>query len=730
MHVQRTERGIIRTLIGHNWLVIYAIILVAVPQLWFKDGYFFAGGDIAPPLFSARSLHALQSTWSPYNFGAPGFSIVQLPYALFFVILQTIGIPPWLCQRILYTLLFAGAALSMYYLTSSVFTNDSGGAAVASFFYAFNIMEVQSVLNPVVQASYLLTPLLMALLFNGARAFSNKHLLYIMVASLLLPLVFFNPATFLVLIGTLATFSLFLVLFSHDERWHVLRYLSTAIFLAILVNAWWILPTAYMLFSGTGSNPSFTVTVKTPLQDSLWTMSRNLLANVLSLNDIWSWTQQEYFSFDLKLYESPVMIFLSFMPAFLAGGGLLLHRRKDRSVVTFFGIFGVVALFLEKGVNSPAGLIYWILYDHAPLFWLFRSPKFLTPIIVAYSALLTALCSALSDFRTSVRRALFFAIVLLIVSSSVAQAFPMFNGQIVPPSYPTRDRALISIPDYWFDAGNWIRNQTGIFRVLILPIDPNYSVRYNWGYYGTDSLPLSLISFESIVVTPPPTPYGGGYGTAAAGITIGSYFYSAIMAGNSSLLANLLTRFNVRFVVERTDVDSTLTEIMSPQDVSNFLSAIPGLSHVRTFGQIQVYEYRDYGPRLKFIGPGQVTHISRGSAAEYTIDYSAKGRTTLVFFESYDPNWRLYYENATPSGYFGENPISPFLYDRYAMAWNFTTYGRGKITLVYVPQQLFELSALLSTSTLLVVAVLLMRSSLSTVRIVKKTRAGSSSAAS
>ena len=57
--------------------------------------------------------------------------------------------------------------------------------------------------------------------------------------------------------------------------------------------------------------------------------------------------------------------------------------------------------------------------------------------------------------------------------------------------------SYVKIPDYWYQATDWINSRPGDGKVLLTPIDDFYEMPYNWtksdGYYGTDQLIDSLI---------------------------------------------------------------------------------------------------------------------------------------------------------------------------------------------------------------------------------------------
>ena len=139
--------------------------------------------------------------------------------------------------------------------------------------------------------------------------------------------------------------------------------------------------------------------------------------------------------------------------------------------------------------------------------------------------------------------------------------------------YPTGGFA--AIPHYWNQAADWIEGHQGAQTTLLVP-GATFG-EYTWG--KPEDEPLSVLTSTSVTsraVVPP-----GSNGNTVMLSTI----EDAISTGTAQPgMAEYLSRSGIDYVVERNDLDLTLTGAPPPASVHQVLSETPGLTEVASFG--------------------------------------------------------------------------------------------------------------------------------------------------
>ena len=170
----------------------------------------------------------------------------------------------------------------------------------------------------------------------------------------------------------------------------------------------------------------------------------------------------------------------------------------------------------------------------------------------------------------------------------------------------------IQIPNYWYQATDWVNSQQGNWRVLLTPLDDFYQMPYTWGYYGTDQLIDRLIE-KPIISTDVLNSYVVNPQTAS---TLQELSY-AIRHGRDNEFKALLDLLNVKYILQRNDVVSNLTgritlpdgilasnsSIMSPDLMKSFFEKQSYLKLTKTFGALNIYEYTDSRPSFYVTTP-------------------------------------------------------------------------------------------------------------------------------
>jgi hypothetical protein len=581
-----------------------AILFVAglVPLLWYNPGYIISNGDSFPSfLNSQKTLSSGTYLWTESAMGTADLMPARLIYQYLGVVLSYLGLSVGGIEILFQILFLMGAGFSMFLLTRTVYPNHELAPLIAGMFYMFNFFVLQSRLNLGFVWAYAFLPLLMALLIRAVEAAyqpdsrkSNRSVIFFaIVSTVAFSVASINPANIALMLLGLAVLGLYELL---KYRKNLKPFFSTflkTLLVSVPINLWWLLPMLNVYsFSPEALNSQIAV-------DSWsWTHSRSSFFNLFWFNGIWGWLP-EYVPY-FRAYSNPLLQILVFVPFGVGVSALLFRSNKSRfNAFIMLAVLGF--LFLAKGVHEPFGQVNHALYDYVPLMNMFREPasKF-TMLIVLFMSLLIGYAGArLANLNANrYRRFVHVAVPVFLVAVFVVASFPLINNPLETrtdiSNYPSSHySSYVQVPKYWYDATSWINSQEGAYAVLFTPLDDFYMMPYNWGYYGVDHLLYRLIEKPTI---------GGDYrydyvlksGTLS---TLDALSY-AVNNGNATSFKTLLDFLNVKYILQRNDVNTTERNLLTPSQMGVFLSEQPYLHIVKSFGQLDIYEYSEAKPSI------------------------------------------------------------------------------------------------------------------------------------
>ena len=500
----------------------------------------------------------------------------------------------------------------MYYLTKTVYSTLKIAGFAAGFFYMFNFFALDNRENIGFLWTYAFLPLLLALFVKIANATYqkdksvNKNIFYFALTSVVaFSFASINPANLALLSFGLGIFGIYYVVKFRKQLRQLLVSLGKIAGLAIPINLWWIIPVLnYYVFSSQALNSSVNVS------DWSWTHIRASFLNLFWLNGFWGWSRQYVPTSTFNWYSNPFLVILVFVPFLVAASALFFKSEKSRFNLYIMGSI-LVLLFLASGLyyylydpHFHFGELNWLLYQYVPLMSMFREPisKF-TLLTVPFLALLIGYAVGnlanvkFKGFNFRFKKVLAVSLLLL---TFVASVYPLINN-------PLQSSAQVKIPDYWYQATDWINSQPGSGKVLLTPLDDFYQMPYNWtnGYYGTDQLIDSLID-KPIISTDSLNSYKINNDSATTLLELGR----AIRFGKIDEFNDLLNVLSVKYVLQRNDIDRSLPDrntlqdgtmisegsIMSPDYMKIFFANQSYLQLMKTFGNIDIYEYTNATP--------------------------------------------------------------------------------------------------------------------------------------
>lgn len=690
-----------------------------------------ANFPVYPVEYFVSQLHLWNSKLA-LGFDSTFLFIPQLfPNSSVLAALDFVGLPLSVVNRLwfIFCLFFYG--LSMYYLTSTLVTGRRRRIAslVAAVFYIFNVYTIILLANG--QVTVLLTfaamTFLLAFYIRGLDAGDKSGRKYLILFALFTTLLMASNAS----CAAMALFVLVIywIFFNLTTRGkdivNSIKFSLKALALSIILNTWWLAPTISWYILSPKQISSFLLNPQTPGVLKI-TSAYASLRRVIFL--VGAPILPKHYTFASYFLSWPGKILLVSLIS-VAFVGLLV---KNRYRLYFLSLI-LVGVFFGMGVHPPFGFAYQWLWNHFPSWQMFRSPyKFASILALSYAFLIglaTAEIFYLARERLKILRRVSDSplpvMVLLAVAALIfINSWPMLTGNLAGYASP------ITIPEYYFQARQWLQAQKDNYRMFILPQESWYT-RYTWAPYDMPDI-LWHISPKPIVRNY----LGGTFNVESEAIhrTALENFYSGKIASAEALLELM----GVRYVLLRKDTELD-PDLGTPPlaQLKNRLGGPGRLRLVRKFGQLDLYEssfalpqiYAANNVRLirgnaRNIGKadyridGKIAYpalflssdLSQGeelfvqehteSGSEIVLEVKHKNPTFyklrvqagepfyLVFSESFDPKWIACIN--------GHKIANHFKVNGYANAWYVSRMGDFDIEVKYQPQDIFLYSMIIS----------------------------------
>lgn len=592
------------------WFSLILVILGLISIItWFKPGYLIAGLDYFPPLDPFNAIKECQFIWNPKMGGTSSFTdpVKVFPLYTFWAFFKLFGLDPLITQKLWFIFIFLSSGVSMYYLTSVLMQKGKYGTGriFAALFYMINpyIISDDYYFQEATILGYIFTPLLLGIFIRGLnkKEGSNKYVILFSIATLLLLTSAANPAVYAIFWLVISAYFIYHICLEGKKKFYNLFFLTKIIGLCILLNLWWIISFSLPLISNVEGLPAG-INTDWVLQKS----SESSFLNVFRLLGKWAWDLEfrgsPYFPY-ASSYSTPIMLIVTYLIPILAFSALL-FKPKDKRVL-FFTILSVVSIFLAKGIHPPLEFINEFLYLHLPGFIIFREPvtKFNLITTLSYAVLIGITTSEVYNYLRKNKKIIgllaskvFIIFVLLTIFTS---GWPLITGDVVIHNRGILHDYHVKIPPYWFEGAEWINSQEGNFKVFLLPQNPFVSVNYGWGYGGVD-ITRRLVYKPLLTVFP-----GGQPITPERTTQLLHSTYQTIHSNSTTKLYKLLGLFNVRYILQRNDLDwvwynMTETNVDLPEHIKSVLSSQKGIHLEETIGKLDFYKIEDeyFVPRI------------------------------------------------------------------------------------------------------------------------------------
>ena len=534
-------------------------ILSLTPLLWFHGSQVILGHDSGFRLNFVDHIHNLFYGWNPYvNFGVDwslyhGFILIQGIESVFSYIFSSVS----LGERLTFVYWFFSIGFSMYLFLRYFFPGKKFRplrmVGPVFFMYNFYILNAWTIAERAKFSLYIALPLMIVIFFRTVL----KEWSALKGAALFGLLFFFyngggSPPLYG---GILVTFGLLVIYFLFsDFRGNIARLISISILFGIsfcLFNAYWIIPQYGLIRDSYAGAVSSRGGIEGLIAWEKEISKYASIPNLLRLQGFPDWygnADHPYASF----YISNLLLrFASFIPIVTVIFGLFWIRfreadKRQRQILQFLLLLGIVGLFFSSGSHMPIGIVYVYLMRHLPGFAVFRSsfykfaPTYYLAVIVFFGYYLSEFFEHRKTSRVTLTVAAF-----IISIGVVMYHFPYLTGNFfaLKSGFSTR----VSIPAYVEDMGAYMKNNTKpADRIMLLPpLDVGYINSpidtYTWGFYSLDVLPRIMLN-RSFVANDGNDDY------------ISRLLYKSLQAGNEEQFNNLAEKSGITHILWRGDV--------------------------------------------------------------------------------------------------------------------------------------------------------------------------------
>lgn len=639
----------------------FVILILAFVPFW-RTGYvgIFNKTDMEFPLYPVQQFINHLFTWDNTLFaGCDAIvhgTLIHLPTELILAGLAYIGLPPGIIERVYLISLFALLGWGMYYLVKTIASYEDHtmtriACLFSSVFYMINV-QIFAHLS-LGHKHYLLIsaviPFTFAFFIKGFRAslkgertwtkyailisfcttflFSGNYALTVLVLMLLVLLIVYHMVHELCT-GHLAGFI------------NECKFTLATAFASFLLNLWWLLPFLRIYL--------FTDKISAIISEEKWGISFLVLVSKgTDLLHTMCLLPRHFVAFApfhpewLQWYGTPAFMVIGLTIAGLALFATFLKPKSEYTI--FFTFLALISLFFSLGLNSPLGFIYLWLWNNFSFFRVFRDPyaHFHAAVVLGYAVLLgisvAEIYKRLSNLKNKrqslpsrifheIRKAepkLFLAIVLLLI---LILPYPILSGNLDGNLKP------FEVPDYYYDAREWLKNQDGDFRVMIMP-QVRWLERYSW-FPDYDMIPIIFNMFPKPVLLET----AGGWPYSEETLELTRMIYDSIVHNRTSHAGKLLSLLNVKYVCVRDDMLEPVTKTTAIQMINTthmkaVLESQKDMRLIKTFDKLHFYKNEDYRENNSIYGASSIIGV-QGSWEIYRELYieSLQPSASMIFF--------------------------------------------------------------------------------------------------
>lgn len=564
-------------------------LLLLLPSIfiliWFREGTAFGGGDVGLPTFNPKRIFEFIShIW--WEASAPGFprphGTAGIPFYFLLSLLQEFFTSYVAIQKIIFWLTLTLMGVGMYFVAKKVFGKDKILIPLASgLLYLINPYMMISVWHRFVHTTFFLAAALPFIFIVWARWINQGKAFDLIVFALIniFGSIIFSTLGFVpvlwILLGGYFVYSLTFPKKSLTEGILLTKRFFLGLFVWTGISLWWILPVA-------SSGSTIFSQQHSSLENSATLLS---LANQSTIPFTLQGINPFYLLMEMdwgEIYGTWGYMLMPWLWVFFAMLGFVKGLGDKRFF--FWSFFFLLAVFLAKGAAAPFGGGFTYLFERIFFLGVLRNPFEKIGIFIPFVYAILIPLGFLTFFKLTqkirFRKLILAAVVILFFLSTFIWHFPLWQGKVFGSRF---DSQQVLVPEYYFEADNWIKQQALSGRILHVPLNVSESTAYKWGYSGVEPSQVFFTSNPSI---------SQGFNlnfVDSALRTLQIYLEKADLIDPLEI-KKLLSLFGVRFVVLHTDIDTAKLNTISPEKLKINLEKLSFLEKKRNFGKLIVYE--------------------------------------------------------------------------------------------------------------------------------------------
>lgn len=498
MRITSSKKHIKRSRFNLSDFISVSVLLGIVIYLVFANYQpgFLSGWDNLHPEFNfwANVKRSLFAPWQEYQgLGLNGgmAHAADLPRQIILWLFSFVLPLSTLRYFWVFLMLFLGP-FGIFFLVKRL-TKGQFPALVSAIFYLLNLATIQYFYIPFGSfvSFFGFLPWLLFLFLNYLKSGKRKNLLSFALFSFLATPAFYVQTLFIVYLVFLTVIGLEWGIRNKTRK---LKRLVKSALVVLVINAFWLLPVIYFTFTNSSLvTVSHQNLIATP-ETRYFNEARGGFENIAQLKGYW-FDYKDLISteFDVvvgdwaSFSDTQGFLLISLVLYILSILGLLINlfSKKKKKFRFSLPILLFISYFFLASTNPPFGKIYTIVSEKISLFSeIFRSV--FTKWSVAFSFVLAVgLGLFVNTFLSLKKKKKYLGVILAlgIIGSSIFLAQPAFKGDLF------YDNVKVEIPDEYFKAFEYFKNQPKERRIATLPMDSFWGWQYNeWGYRGSGLL--------------------------------------------------------------------------------------------------------------------------------------------------------------------------------------------------------------------------------------------------
>ncbi len=567
---EKTRSRLFAALFSTTSLITLIFGAVAyIPQLLTRPGWISVDTKQYLYINPSQYTQRVASIWMPNtDLGSVTHQNIGylFPMGPWYSVFAHFDIPVWVAQRLWVGSLLFGAATGIAYLCRTL--NLSGQASLAA---GLVFMLSPYVLQYVEFASALLAPWsglgwMLGLTIKAARKGGWK---YVGGFGVTLALTSSINATALIYIGFAPALWLFFALFTKEIR--LSRFISTFIKIgvaSVAVSLWWI--------AGLWAEAKYGLNILKYTETEQAIASTSSAAESLRGLGYWYFYSSDSYGSILPAsipYQSWAwLVGLSFGIPALGFVSAAIIRWRSR---TYFILLILVGTILSVGAHpygssTPFGTLFSRFISSSEAGLALRSTDRATPLIVLGIAMLLG---GGIDAISRKWKFLGIAVAAVISGAAIANQPALFNGQYVPAVAARND-----IPNYWYQAANYLSSKGDSTRVMQLPGQDFETYRF-----GTTTDPILPGLINRPVIERRQVPMGSTASVDLLDAFDNTVQLSTLNPRGVSAVARLMSAGDILIT---SDIAYEHYNLPPPKNVMSWFSPTPtGLSSPIGFGQ-------------------------------------------------------------------------------------------------------------------------------------------------